>query len=129
MGEFFVTKYCYTLVDPAFRVMVEEHFCMNQLTMLCYSHSSIFPHPPFRLFALITFDLSPYILHVFPFFTSVILPCVDFPRFGLMISAMVAYELLLERLMHAMKINKDNGYLLYSRSFMAVVKIWFYSHV
>lgn len=46
-----------------------------------------------------------------------------------MISSIVAYVLLLERLMHAMKINKDNSYLLYSRYFMAAVKTWLYNHM
>lgn len=80
MGEFFVTKYYYTLVDPASRgVMVEEHFCMDQSTMLCYSHPSSLPHPLFSLFVLTMFDLSPYILRTLPFLISVILPRVDFP--------------------------------------------------
>lgn len=97
--------------------------------MLCYSHPSSLPHPLFSLFVLTMFDLSPYILRTLPFLISVILPRVDFPRFGLMISSIVAYELLLERLMHAMKINKDNSYLLYSRYFMAAVKTWPYNHM
>lgn len=74
MGESFVTKYCYTLVDPTFRVMVEEHFCMNRSIMLCYWHPSSFPHPPFRLFVLTTFDPSLYILRA-PFNIGYPPPC------------------------------------------------------
>lgn len=87
--------------------------------------------PPSSVSSICSYYFRPVSIHIarVPFLYISYPPLCRFPRFGLMISAMVAYELLLERLMHAMKINKDNGYLLFSRSFMAVVKIWFYSHV
>lgn len=86
---------------------------------------------PSSVSSICSYYVRPVSIHTAraPFLNIGYPPRVDFPRFGLMISAIVAYELLLERLMHAMKINKDNGYLLYSRSFMAAVKTWLYNHV
>lgn len=85
--------------------LYESITCVILLASLILSPSSVFcPLVPTM------FNLSRNISHSL---NIGYFPPYSFPPFGRIIS-IVAYELLLEGMMHGMKINKDNSYLLFS---------------